>query len=162
MRENVITDAVFKTVAGDLVSFYKLRDGGKIQVEGCLNFDPNQPIALKSVTYNAETKRIIGDGQEFQVVPRESKLIENAIDIRISDIEQNGFPIWAQLFCPKLICDMIQTALDEGNLISITGKVKDHYRHGMGLIRSSHVTAVDSLGEDYYIITKNSIYHVMW
>lgn len=158
MRKNIIDKAVF-TVDGKKVPFNEVTNGMTATISGILA-TTGEEITFE-VTFNEENHTVTTVyGEEFEVVPIEARLIENAIPMKVIGVESNYFNFFST--SKGEIFELLSSLLDDSRIpVRVRGIIGHHYRVGGGEVTTSPVKQVLQSDGKVFILTRNTAYLVI-
>ena len=158
MRKNIIDKAVF-SVDGKKVPFNEVTNGMTVTISGILA-TTGEEVNLE-VIFNDDCTVTTVYGEEFEVLPIEARLIENAIPIRVIGVESNYLNFFST--SKGEIFELLSSLLDgSGVPVRIRGIIGHHYRVGGGEVTTSLVRQVLQSDGKVFILTRNTAYLVVW
>lgn len=143
---------------GKEVSYKNLTNGQVVTATGTLA-STGCAVRITNCKYSTKTRRFTCNETEFEVLPLDARLKENAIKIRVVKVEGSFFVTLTNHEDLPTIFEMLKTAVKGNIQVQVTGIVDDHYRHSEGAVTTSTVRKVwEDENGGYFFQTRNSCY----
>lgn len=155
---DVLDGAYFTDPDGKEVSFKELTNGQVVTATGTLA-STGCAVRITNCKYNAKTRRFTCDETEFEALPLDARLEENATDISVVKVEGSFFVTLTNHENLEKIFEMLETAVQAGLQLQVTGIVQNHYRHSAGeMVTTGFIRKAWKNEAGYFFQTRNTCY----
>lgn len=155
---DVLDGAYFTSPDGKEVPFKELTDGQIVTATGTLA-STGCAKRITGCRFDAKTHRFTCAETEFEVLPLDARLKENAVEINVVKVEGSFFITLTNHEDPSAIFEMLKNAVKANIQIQVTGIVDEHYRHPEGgAVTTGFIKKAWKDEDGYFFQTRNTCY----